>query len=430
MIFNRWPQQLAQTLVSGQLTPIVSAHLDDLLLWLSHPDHVQVAPLALALDRTGLTRATAARHAYSLLDQLLFSGPIHAPSTLGLAPNTPPERAKHRYRRLIQVYHPDRHAARPLWATQRTERINLAFNAHRRGTHGWTARSNVPTPTAAAPHSWRRYVPRSRWQQLGLALGVIGVLSGSGLLFIATAPPRPPRIIITPPPSATAPQPVPAAPPAELAEIVTAPPPIAALPAPAPAPVPTPPPVAHERAEIAPAAATPAPPNVAPTAVVPQLPASEPSPAAPLAPPLTIALPTAPTPPQTQSPAAVAAPAVTAPQLDCTLVPAQLQRFQHAYDAGDLTQLMALYSADARENDLENWATIQKTYAEWFIKTTQRRMQFTKLHIKQTNTHCAAVVLYQVRYNNEQQHITTQTGLIEFLFEQRSTTLHILRVRY
>lgn len=441
MIFNRWPQQLAQTLNNGRLTPVLNTHLDTLLLWLSHPEHPQVAPLAQALEHTGLSRATAVRQAYSLLDQLLFSGQVQAPSTLGLAANTPPDRAKQRYRRLIQVYHPDRHAQRPLWATQRTERINLAFNAQRRGTHGWTARpSSVPSPTTTAPRAWRLRVPLARWQQIGLALALTSIVIGSGLWF-STPAPRPPRVLITPP-LASAPPPAPELPRAELAEIVAVPlPPVAENPAPATAAAPL---VAPEQqAEVTTAlsdAALPTPATVSTASVpAPAVWTSEPASTAPLAPPLTMPpiaapqLPAAPLAPQTQPLAAVTAlpaPNLAATQIDCELVPAQLQQFQRAYNAGELTQLMALYSPDARENDLADWSSIRQTYAEWFLKTAQRRIQFTKLHIKQTSKHCAVIALYQVHYQNAQQQTTTQTGIIEFLFEQRSTALQILRVRY
>ncbi|MBK1642309.1 hypothetical protein CKO12_10540 [Chromatium okenii] len=434
-MLNRWPQQLAQTLVSGQLTPVLTAHLDPLLLWLSHPDHPQVATLALALERAGLTRPTAARQAYLLLDQLLFSGLAQAPTTLGVAPHTAPALVKQRYRRLLQVYHPDRHATRPLWATQRTERINLAFQAHRRGTHGWTSpASTAPSPVAApalrAWH-WRSLRLPRRWKIIGLGLATTSVvLISSVLLLTATTPPRPPPLNM--PLIVTAPPEVPViAPPA-------APPIIAAA---EPEPAPPPPAVIAPPAALAPAENVAAPVSTAPALPAPpaELPphAAEESP--PAAPAVTIPTPippTAPAQPEFTAPLAAATvappppPTLTTTALDCRVVPAQLQQFQHAYNAGAVEQLMTLYSPAARENDLANWESIRQTYTDWFRTTSQRQIQFTKLHIKQTGHHCAAVALYQVRYHTAQQQPTSQTGIIEFLFEQRGVAMQILRVRY
>lgn len=190
VIFS-WTHRLAQALARERLQRLPPAHLDAILLWLSHPENPQSADLTEAFSRAGLNRDTAVRRIYSLLDQQLFSGAPPAPTTLGLAPNAAPELVKQRYRRLMQVYHPDRHATKPLWATQRTERINLAFNAQRRGTHGWvrsTALSKiVALRQAQLQQLWQQI--RARWRPLTLGLVLIGVGIGSGALLLRPPPP-------------------------------------------------------------------------------------------------------------------------------------------------------------------------------------------------------------------------------------------------
>ncbi|MBV5308715.1 J domain-containing protein [Chromatium okenii] len=201
-----WTQQFAQALRREQLKRLPPAHLDAILLWLSHPENPQSADLTEAFSRVDLSRDTASRRIYTLLDQQLFSGSPPAPTTLGLAPNTAPEIVKQRYRRLMQVYHPDRHATKPLWATQRTERINLAFDAHRRGSHGWahpTALSKiVALRQAQLQQLWQQMRPY--WRHLTLGLVLIGVAIGSVALLLNT----PPKLIAPPPMIAAAPAPV------------------------------------------------------------------------------------------------------------------------------------------------------------------------------------------------------------------------------
>ncbi|MBK1694751.1 hypothetical protein CKO09_08370 [Chromatium weissei] len=205
-----WTHRLARALAHEQLTRLPPAHLDTILLWLSHPENSQTADLTKAFSRFGLSRDCAARRIHTLLDRQLFSGSPAAPTTLGLAPNTAPEIVKQRYRRLMQVYHPDRHVTKPLWATQRTERINLAFDAHRRGIHGWTQ------PTAftkiIALHRkqlqqlWQRI--RSYWRQITLGFVLIGASLGSIPLLLNAPSTQSPRMIDSVPMIANAPPPV------------------------------------------------------------------------------------------------------------------------------------------------------------------------------------------------------------------------------
>ena len=214
-----WTQQLARSLSDGRLTTAFEAHFDALLLWLSNPENPRAAELDAAIRRLGLSRRQASERAYELLDQWLFdhAGP---PSlrTLGLPADADPTLAKQRYRRLIQVYHPDRHAAHNDWATRRTERINLAFAASQ--DHAGTA-SNRPStesrPSARRSdyvaalqavwsmaeiwlrHAWDLTAPFPRWRLAGLGLLAL-LLTG---LFLSFSRPPPARPVAMPVPQNT-----------------------------------------------------------------------------------------------------------------------------------------------------------------------------------------------------------------------------------
>ncbi|AFL72854.1 DnaJ-class molecular chaperone with C-terminal Zn finger domain [Thiocystis violascens DSM 198] len=560
---SHWTHQLARALATGRPTTTLESNLDALLLWLSNPDNPRATEVCRAIRRAGLSRRQAAARAYELLDQRLFADSDRpSPRTLGLPPDADPTLAKQRYRRLIQVYHPDRHPTEVAWATHRTERINLAFDAHRRGTNGWPSRSAAADPTDGAraqresvaptwigPAVWS-WLIRSLEIAKGFRRRLLAGVALTGLLVIGVVffshEPRPvpaPRAIR--PSVETLPQPTPRSEPwADTAETPEAnsavavasqadkapdtpaesvesdrepartpveprlepeessrmtmrseyadsleplpqsrPEPEAGIPetAPtlaepmvasempspivAPAELAAPPPAerAHPilRESVAtqpsepPSASTLAgagsvkrppdqarePPRPVPPERLPE-PAPPPMPTSPrmtipsVSPPSAPALPTQPNPPALASLAAPLAPA-NAPvadtaALDCGAVPELLEKFQRAYEAGALNELMALYSPESRENELVNWLSIRHTYADWFRKTTARRIVFEQLHVQPTAnpSRCAAIAIFQVSYLDAQGHLATQANVIEFLFERRGADLYILRVRY
>jgi hypothetical protein len=154
-----WTHQIAKALASGRPTLALELHLDALLVWLSNPDNPRAAELGQAIERQRLARDQASASAYLLLDQQLFAGDaLPSPTALGFASGTEATRAKQRYRRLMQVYHPDRHPDRTAWATRRTEQINRAFAAFQRGEPG-TARTGARKAQghrdAASAPTWR-----------------------------------------------------------------------------------------------------------------------------------------------------------------------------------------------------------------------------------------------------------------------------------
>ncbi|MBK5964287.1 hypothetical protein CCR95_09360, partial [Thiocystis minor] len=181
-----------------------------------------------AIRQAGLSRRQAAARAYELLDQWLFADSDRpSPRTLGLPPDADPTLAKQRYRRLIQVYHPDRHPTRVAWATHRTERINLAFDAHRQGTNGWPSRSAAAANPTAGAHAQREsaaptWIGPAVWswliQSLEIAKGFRGrLLAGAaftcllaiGVVFFSHEPRPVPAPRVIRPSVETLPQPTP-----------------------------------------------------------------------------------------------------------------------------------------------------------------------------------------------------------------------------
>ncbi len=222
-----WTQDVAKSLSAGRPTPALEAHLDALLLWLSNPENPRAAELDRAIGRARLSRSRGAERAYRILDALLFTASDRpSTATLGLAPDVDPVVAKRRYRRLVQVYHPDRHPERIAWATHRTDQLNRAFDACRKGADGQKtnggpnpARADRPAAsssgkgwnkTADALRSGLRAVWPGGWDWLAryagrpggtgrllltAVVGLIGVSIILGAIGLREAPKPIPRII-------------------------------------------------------------------------------------------------------------------------------------------------------------------------------------------------------------------------------------------
>jgi hypothetical protein len=107
--------------------------LDALLGWLMRPDVDAWAPLNVALRACGVSREQAVAQAFALLDACVMDADTETPErVLGLRRDADPEVIKQRYRRLIAVYHPDRHADGGRDLNARTDRINRAYRALQR----------------------------------------------------------------------------------------------------------------------------------------------------------------------------------------------------------------------------------------------------------------------------------------------------------
>lgn len=214
-----WTQQIASALAAGQPTATLEWHLDTLLLWLSNPDSPRTGDLDQAFKLAGMDRWQAATQAYRVLDLLLFpSNQPPSAGTLGLTGHENPDVAKQRYRRLIQVYHPDRHPDRSIWATRHTELINRAFAAYRGSANRRQDRSDVSSQrheNRRASHSgqtpWSQVHARvaAGWQwlcdwtrdgaqrreRLLAGAAILGALI-IGLPLLLQEPPKPPPRII------------------------------------------------------------------------------------------------------------------------------------------------------------------------------------------------------------------------------------------
>lgn len=149
---THWTQEVAKSLSAGRPVPTLETHLDALLLWLSNPENPRAAELDRAIARARLSRSRGAERAYRILDALLFSASDRpSTATLGLAADVDPVLAKQRYRRLVQVYHPDRHPERTAWATHRADQLNRAFDAYRKGADGQKTNSDLNPDRPARP---------------------------------------------------------------------------------------------------------------------------------------------------------------------------------------------------------------------------------------------------------------------------------------
>jgi len=481
-----WTHQIAKALAVGRPTPALELHLDVLLVWLSNPDNPRAAELERAIIRQGLARAEAGASAYRLLDQQLFAGDAPpSPAVLGFASGIQAAQAKQRYRRLMQVYHPDRHPDRAVWATRRTEQINRAFAAFERGESGTarparrkqqrTRRDSAGATSRRLPPAWLpsafrdliapawvwthdRYIVLTPLQQRLLNTAAILFVLICTITFWPREPPKPvPRIIHHP--LGVEPMPVPlSVEPEQKPEPEPEKPQSVASITPAAKPVPavreTPPPgVALEtpaavdpRLSAAPTAPepadrSPAQPVTAPIQQQPladTAPRSRPAPQPGLPSAATPVPPRPPARPETpQAPGA--APAVSGLPLtgassdtQCRSVPETLRRFQIAYQNGALDPLMALYSPLAKENALETWFAIRQTYAEWFRTTSARRIDFEQIQIQPIadSQRCALMAVFQVSYLDRQSRQVTQSGIIELLLERRDSGWLILRARY
>jgi hypothetical protein len=479
-----WTHQIAKALASGRPTLAMELHLDALLVWLSNPDNPRAAELAQAIERQRLTRDQAGASAHRLLDQQLFAGDaLPSPTALGFAPGTEAKRAKQRYRRLMQVYHPDRHPDRTAWATRRTEQINRAFAAFQRGEPG-TARTGARKAQGhrdtEKPSIWRLppvWLPtvlrdliapawvwtHDRWgvltplqQRLLNTAAIAFVLMLTIALWPEEAPKPVPRIIHHPlgieptPAPVDDPMPAPEPPP-----FIAATEPTPFTPEPSspqetmataavgskPAPETPPESGANTAAPVAPVDRSTAQPV---TSHAPQpLPAS-PEPRATLAPRADIPPAATPEPPKPPVPPATplalrAAPAVPNATLTsasiatrCHAAAEILNRFQNAYQHGALDQFMALYSPLAKENELTTWFAIRQTYAEWFRTTSSRSIGFEQIQVQPIadSRRCAVMAVFQVSYLDRQSRLVTQAGIIELLLEHSEADWLILRARY
>jgi hypothetical protein len=149
---------LALALHDGSGKALILLRLDSLLGWLIRPDAAAWAPLNAAILALGSSREQAVEQAFALLDECVLRAEAEIPErVLGLPRDADLAIIKQRYRRLIAVYHPDRHTSQARDCHVRTDRINRAYRALRRGRASvvadWplkSARSSTTAPDRRA----------------------------------------------------------------------------------------------------------------------------------------------------------------------------------------------------------------------------------------------------------------------------------------
>ncbi|MEA3292340.1 MAG: J domain-containing protein, partial [Pseudomonadota bacterium] len=133
--------------------------MDRLLAWLAGREGPASDLITAEFSARSLGETESKRLALSALDDYLFGEGLSDPlSVLGLDDGSDQGAIKNRYRRLMQVYHPDRAVVHGDWLTSRAETINQAYSRLNRQVHR-NGRSrpyeNGVRPAARAKPSYR-----------------------------------------------------------------------------------------------------------------------------------------------------------------------------------------------------------------------------------------------------------------------------------
>jgi len=142
---------LARRLLNGRAPRLDAAELDAVLSWLSGGQRHGAAQLSRTLGNPhSCPRQVAAL--YQLLDVQLLHGGRLDPGAAHVAGSPTDGEKKARYRRLIQAFHPDRYPELAAWLTPRSQLVNQAYAAFKRG-EAPPRLSAVPgpAPTAVSP---------------------------------------------------------------------------------------------------------------------------------------------------------------------------------------------------------------------------------------------------------------------------------------
>ena len=129
---------------------------------------------------------------------------------------------------------------------------------------------------------------------------------------------------------------------------------------------------------------------------------------------------TAPAPPQPHSLA----------RSDCSNAVGILNRFSLSYGQSDLAGLMALYHADATENELSDPRAINDAYANFFATTSNRRLRFNVVDTRSEGDACIVESEYQIRYMDEEERPLVVSGTLLASLEVQGSDLLIRRMEY
>ena len=178
---------------NGRSAPLVYQYMDDLLRWLTGSE-IQTS-LAKELDRLEIDQTQLRSELLSLLDRNLFQTANTPLAVLGLRTDATQEVIKSRYFRLLKVFHPDHQKDNLTWWTERTERLNRAYTALKKGEVTTDVQAavytGVPTSVRAARFSTRYPSNSTGWlrhflgrsQQFRYRFFVFCFLFSVGLLF-------------------------------------------------------------------------------------------------------------------------------------------------------------------------------------------------------------------------------------------------------
>lgn len=140
-----WPEQVVDAALSGEPARLPGERLDDLLAWLLDRDQPGTRLLSEQFEGQGVRREQAVQLSLALLDELLSRRERNPLECLGFTEQPDQDTLRRRYRRLQQVFHPDRQFGGEAWATQRSEAINSAYRMIKSG------RLSAPEPVVATP---------------------------------------------------------------------------------------------------------------------------------------------------------------------------------------------------------------------------------------------------------------------------------------
>lgn len=161
-------KEFVSKLVDGEAPVVETEELDAVLHWLVGRHTEAAKSVQIAFDELGVSAKAARRGTLRYLDTALFRDKPDYYALLGLSANCDDTEIRNRHKKLLQIFHPDRHTEDRDWFTERAERLNEAYaylrKHHKR--HQTESRTyTTPTPDLGkAGHGTRR--PRSRWRTL------------------------------------------------------------------------------------------------------------------------------------------------------------------------------------------------------------------------------------------------------------------------
>lgn len=154
---SQWASRIAKFAKTGHHDPVFTENLDDLLRWLLNKNSATSALLDRAFDSAGITPRLARRRVLSVVDQMLFKRSNEPWQVLGLESKAQKDEVRDRYKRLTQVFHPDKGLGDERWLNDRMERIRGAYDELQNPTRQRKPNIHVrPNPEHTKPAASQR----------------------------------------------------------------------------------------------------------------------------------------------------------------------------------------------------------------------------------------------------------------------------------